>query len=100
MSRGRNAGPLHLELPGCIVNIVNATDTTGAPVTSIEIIADYARGPDGARLSRWDDVPWSIDGVMRESAGIRVIRGWPVCASCNGRHNPLDTHGDRPQSAH
>ena len=56
-------GMLHIEAPGCIVNIrCNIHNTDGAEVTSIEVIPDE---PD------YDGRGWTVDGPVRN---IRVVQ--------------------------
>lgn len=57
---------LHLEVPGCIVNIrFNLTSSEGQPVTSIEVLADQYAG------EAWDVV--HADETTSPATNIRVV---------------------------
>jgi hypothetical protein len=62
---------LHIEAPGCIVNIrVGLTDSEGRAVTSVSISAD------GNRYS--GEPQWWIEGVPgNATAGARIVRRDP-----------------------
>jgi hypothetical protein len=65
----RKSKPLHVEAPGCIVNITpGLTDQQGRPVVHISV------GADGDRYA--GDVPWWINGEKGNAGhGLRVVRG-------------------------
>jgi hypothetical protein len=67
VSLTRRSKPLHIEAPGCIVNIVpGLTDAEGRRVVSVEIRAD------GKRYA--GEIPWWIDGKSGEDyLRLRVV---------------------------
>lgn len=64
----RRASTLHIEAPGCIVNITTTlTDTEGRKVTAIEIIADRYKGEE-----------WHMpDFNQTQAMSVRVREGKP-----------------------
>lgn len=63
----RSAQPLHIEAPGCIVNLRAVTDVKGRPVTSIEIIANGNR-------YRGDPEWWIEDKEGLAHTNVRIVR--------------------------
>ena len=62
-------GKLHIEAPGCIINIrCNLHDKDGREVTSVEIICDQYRG----------EPTWSINGEGEDynTHNVRIVREW------------------------
>lgn len=64
---GKRAGDLlHIEVPGCIVNISMHSDETGRAVTRVSVSAD------GNRYS--GDPEWWVEGVKGNSGvAVRVV---------------------------
>ena len=59
---------LHIEVPGCIVNIhIGLTNIDGNPVTNVSITADQFAGD-----KKWMVVP--DNGKPRDGIGVRVVR--------------------------
>jgi hypothetical protein len=76
ITMGPRSKTLHIEAPGCIINICQVEDATGRPVTRVDVNANadrYAGEPEWWALVGLDPKP--CRGV-----GVRVIKGVKVQA--------------------
>lgn len=66
VSLGRHSKRLHIEAPGCIINVYpDLTDSDGRPVVRVEILADHYAG----------EAPWTIEGEPgKHDHAVRIVR--------------------------
>lgn len=69
--RRQKSGTLHIEAPGCIINIqVGLTDSEGNPVTRVDVIADNQSG------DRWETPDYKDENTGEPGyfVGVRVVK--------------------------